>query len=41
MIFRSEWYKNRFIRGSYSYYSIKSSAKDGEQLRSAYAPDGV
>ncbi|CAF2434571.1 unnamed protein product [Rotaria sp. Silwood2] len=40
-VLKSEWNKNRFIRGSYSYYSIKSSAKDGEKLRAAYAPDGI
>ncbi|CAF3870832.1 unnamed protein product [Rotaria sordida] len=40
-VLKSEWYKNKFIRGSYSYYSIKSSTKDGEQLRATYAPDGI
>ncbi|CAF1341824.1 unnamed protein product [Rotaria magnacalcarata] len=40
-VLKSEWHKNRFIRGSYSYYSIKSSGKAGQQLRTAYEPDGI
>ena len=38
---RSEWHNNRFIRGSYSYYSTRSLMKDGEILRTTYAPNGV
>ena len=41
IIFRTNWYKNRFVRGSYLYYFITSSTKDGEQRRMAYALDRV
>lgn len=41
ILFRSDWHRNRFTRGSYTYYSVQSSSKHGEQLRTAYAPDGV
>ncbi|UJR27003.1 hypothetical protein I4U23_008308 [Adineta vaga] len=40
-ILKSGWHTNRFIRGSYSYYSTKSSTQHGELLRAPYAPDGV
>ncbi|CAF3445727.1 unnamed protein product [Rotaria sp. Silwood1] len=35
------WFKTKFIHRSYSYYSIKSSAKDEEKLRTAYTLDGI
>ncbi|CAF1271176.1 unnamed protein product [Adineta steineri] len=40
-VLKSEWHKNRFVRGSYSYCSTKSTTKDREQLRTGYAPDGI
>ncbi|CAF2239032.1 unnamed protein product [Rotaria magnacalcarata] len=38
---KSEWGKNRFIRGSYSFLSIRSTEQDQQCLREPYAPDGV
>ncbi|CAF1405759.1 unnamed protein product [Adineta steineri] len=40
-VLKSEWHKNKFVRGSYSYCSTKSTTKDREQLRTGYAPDGI
>ncbi|CAF0784118.1 unnamed protein product [Adineta ricciae] len=40
-IVKSGWHTNRFVRGSYSYYSTKSTKKDGELLSTPYAPDGI
>ena len=38
---RSEWRKNRFIRGSYSFRSTNSALDDQDVLREPYKPDGV
>jgi len=38
---RSEWQKNRFTRGSYSFLSIRSTPQDQRCMREPYAPDGV
>ncbi|CAF2812249.1 unnamed protein product [Rotaria sp. Silwood2] len=38
---KSEWHNNKYIRGSYSYSSIKSNKHDRRQLRASYAPDGI
>lgn len=40
-VLKSGWHKNRYVRGSYTYYSTKSTQIDGEQLRKPYAPDGI
>ncbi|CAF5145395.1 unnamed protein product, partial [Rotaria sp. Silwood1] len=34
----SEWYKNRFICGAYSYHSVRSSREDHELLQKPYIP---
>ncbi|CAF1041616.1 unnamed protein product [Rotaria sordida] len=40
-ILKSEWHSNKYIRGSYSYSSIKSTKHDRRQLQASYAPDGI
>ncbi|CAF4537313.1 unnamed protein product [Rotaria sp. Silwood1] len=40
-VLKSEWHNNKYIRGSYSYASIKSNKYDRRQLRASYAPDGI
>ncbi|CAF1539631.1 unnamed protein product [Adineta ricciae] len=39
--FKSEWRKNRFIRGSYSFCSTNSTRNDQDTLREPYKPDGI
>ncbi|CAF1687620.1 unnamed protein product [Adineta ricciae] len=38
---RSEWRKNRFIRGSCSFHSTNSTRNDQDTLREPYKPDGI
>ncbi|CAF1482722.1 unnamed protein product [Adineta ricciae] len=39
--FKSEWRKNRFIRGSCSFHSTNSTRNDQDTLREPYKPDGI